>query len=158
MICNGKDFLGGSPLKTQVCIVGTGQAGITLAWYLLRQGIDVTLLEGSRSFNPGGPNAPVEDAYLYNENTLLYNGESLGVFATTEPQFLIRPTLQYNQGARERERIYGGTSTHWGGQSRPLDAITFEKRPPGFPGWPITREDLDPYYAEACQLLELYGD
>jgi len=159
MIADGKDFLGKPPLKTQVCIVGTGQAGITLAWYLLRQGIDVTLLEGSRSFNPSGPNAPVPDnsSYLYNENTLLYNGESLGLFATTEPQFLIRPAPGFNQGAKERDRIYGGTSTHWGGQARPLDAITFEKRP-GFPGWPITREDLDPSYAEACKFLDLYGD
>lgn len=157
MIDDGKSFLNGPPLKTQVCIVGTGQAGITLAWYLLRQGIDVTLLEGSRIFSPGGPNAPVQNAYFYNENTLLYNGQSLGLFANNEPQFLIRPTPQYSQGPRERERIYGGTSTHWGGQSRPLDAITFEQRP-GFPGWPITREDLDPYYAEACKFLDLYGD
>jgi choline dehydrogenase-like flavoprotein len=158
MIEDGTTFLGGPPLKTQVCIVGTGPAGITLAWYLLRQGIDVTLLEGSRSFNPGGPNAPVSNAYLYNENTLLYNGQSLGQFENNEPQFVIRPTSQYNQGAKERERIYGGTSTHWGGQARPLDPITFEKRPPNFPGWPITRADLDPYYAEACKFLQLYGD
>lgn len=157
MIADGKDFLGKPPLKTQVCIVGTGQAGITLAWYLLRQGIDVTLLEGSRVFNPSGPNAPVSASYMYNENTLLYNGESLGLFATTEPQFLIRPTPQTGTNPSERDRIYGGTSTHWGGQSRPLDAITFEERP-GFPGWPITREDLDPYYAEACKFLQLYGD
>jgi choline dehydrogenase-like flavoprotein len=157
MIVDGSTFLGGPPLKTQVCIVGTGQAGITLAWYLLRQGIDVTLLEGSRSFSPSGPNAPVQDSYLYNENTLLYNGESLGLFASNEPEFLIRPAPRFSNDPRERERIYGGTSTHWGGQARPLDAITFEQRP-GFPGWPITRADLDPYYAEACKFLDLYGD
>jgi len=159
MIENGKDYLDSPPPKTQVCIVGTGPAGVTLAWYLLRQNISVTLLEGSRVFNPGGPNAPLNnDAYNYNENELLYNGEAIKQFATNEPQFLILPTPQYYWSTKERERIYGGTSTHWGGQARPLDAITFEKRPGGFPGWPITREDLDPYYAEACKFLELYGD
>lgn len=159
MIEDGKKYLDSPPPRTQVCIVGTGPAGITLAWYLLRQKIDVTLLEGSRVFNPDGPNEPVnDDAYLYNENKLLYNGESVGQFTTNEPQFLILPTPDNFWGTRERERIYGGTSTHWGGQSRPLEAITFEKRPGGFPGWPITREDLDPYYAEACKFLELYGD
>jgi choline dehydrogenase-like flavoprotein len=157
MIDDGKSFLGRPPHKTQVCIVGTGQAGITLAWYLVRQGIDVTLLEGSRVFNPLGPNAPVKPSYQYNENDLLYNGESVGLFAHNEPQFLIRPTPQYYKPIKERDRIYGGTSTHWGGQSRPLDAISFEKRP-GFPGWPITREDVDPFYAEASKFLELYGD
>ncbi|MEL6864429.1 MAG: GMC family oxidoreductase [Bacteroidota bacterium] len=157
MIYDGRSFLGGPSLNTQVCIVGTGQAGITLAWYLLDKGIDVTLLEGSRVFSPGGPDNPVQDAYLYNENELLYNGQSLGLFASNEPEFLIRPTPQYFNNTKERERIYGGTSTHWGGQARPLDPITFEKRP-GFPGWPITREDLDPYYAEACKFVGLYGD
>lgn len=156
MIEDGRKFLDSPPPKTRVCIVGTGPAGITLAWHLLRQGIDVTLLEGSRIFNPSGPNAPVQGSYLYNENTLLYNGESLGLFAKTEKQFLIRPTPQTGTNPSERDRIYGGTSTHWGGQARPLNAITFEKRP-GFPGWPVTRADLDPYYAEASKFLELYG-
>ena len=44
----------------------------------------------------------------------------------------------------------------WGGQSRPLDPIVFEKRP-GFPGWPITRQDLDPYYKKAVALNRVYG-
>ena len=52
MIQDGKYYLGAPPLKTQVCIVGTGQAGITLAWYLVKKGVDVTLLEGSRNYNP----------------------------------------------------------------------------------------------------------
>ncbi|MES1244105.1 MAG: GMC family oxidoreductase [Acidobacteriota bacterium] len=157
MIEDGKSFLGRPPHKTQVCIVGTGQAGITLAWYLVKQGIDVTLLEGSRVFNPAGPNAPVKPSYQYNENELLYNGEVAGLFKHNEPKFLILPIPQNYKPIKERDRIYGGTSTHWGGQSRPLDAISFEKRP-GFPGWPITREDLDPFYAEASKFLELYGD
>lgn len=157
MIEYGENLIGGPTLKTQVCIVGTGPAGVTLAWYLLQRGIDVILLEGSRSFNPAGVNNPISNAYLYNENTLLYNGESVGLLAQNEPQFLIRPNPQYFTSPTERERIYGGTSTHWGGQARPLDPITFEKRP-NFPGWPITRQDLDPYYAEACKFLDLYGD
>ncbi|MGI9275899.1 MAG: GMC family oxidoreductase [Endozoicomonas sp.] len=33
----------------------------------------------------------------------------------------------------------------------------FEKRP-GFPGWPITKADLDPYYADAVGFNHLYGD
>lgn len=160
MIVDGSKFIGNPPLKTQVCIVGSGPAGITLAWYLEQKGIDVTILEGSRVFNPSGANKPIQgSAYPYNENTNLYNGESTGLFATNEAQFLTRPSSQYPDynGGWERERIYGGTSTHWGGQSRPLDPITFEKRT-GFPGWPIKREDLDPYYAEACKFLDLYGD
>lgn len=157
MIEDGRNLLGQN-LTTDVCIVGSGQAGITLAWYLLQQGLSVVVLEGSRSTNPGGPNAPIDGhPYWYNENELLYNGVADGQFTGNEPKFLIRPSHDFRGGAQERERIYGGTSTHWGGQSRPLDPITFEERP-GFPGWPITRADLDPFYAEACTFLDLYGD
>ncbi|MFT5822699.1 MAG: choline dehydrogenase-like flavoprotein [Crocinitomix sp.] len=159
MITEGIDYIGKKTVKTQVCIVGSGQAGITLAWYLLGKGIDVTILEGSRVFSPEGANEQVTDAYSYNENSKLYNGESTGLFASNEAEFLIRPTkgVSDSNGGWERERIYGGTSTHWGGQSRPLDPTTFMKRP-GFVGWPITREDLDPYYSEASKFLDLYGD
>mgnify|MGYP000620603610 CR=1 FL=1 len=158
MIEDGSKYIGSAPLKTQVCSVGSGPAGITLAWYLLEKGIEVTILEGSRSFSPDGPNNPLpSEAYNYNENLNLYNGDSAGLFAQNEKQFLTNPTPQSLNNGYERERIYGGTSTHWGGQSRPLDAITFEERP-GFPGWPITREDLDPYYDKACKFLNLYGD
>jgi hypothetical protein len=57
----------------------------------------------------------------------------------------------------ERERVNGGTSTHWGGQSRQLDRISFKKRP-GFPGWPIDRADLDPDHAQAAAFCKLHGD
>ena len=73
-----------------------------------------------------------------------------------ERDFLIRPYSDRTDPS-ERERVYGGTSTHWGGQSRPLEPIVFEKRP-GFPGWPINRTDLDPFYKETVSLCHLYGD
>jgi hypothetical protein len=46
---------------------------------------------------------------------------------------------------------------HWGGQTRPEDPIDLEARP-GFPGWPITRTELDPFYAQASKLCVLNGD
>lgn len=170
MITNGQDYLGKPPHKTTVCIAGTGPAGVTLAWYLLKQGIDVTLLEGSRLFGRD-PNTPfdsrINPAYAWNENLLLYNGETAGLMQDNEAGFLVLPNANAQWPAYERERIYGGTSTHWGAQSRPLDDITFKRRPgpgqsaddpnPMFPGWPITRGELDPYYNEASTFCGLYG-
>ncbi len=161
MISYGEDHLGGPPLRTQVCVVGSGPAGITLAHYLVKRGLDVILLEGSRTFGRD-PNVDLSlqsdsNAYDWNDNNWLYNGESTGYLSQSEPHFLIQPSRDFpGYPGWERERIYGGTGTHWGGQSRPLDALTFEQRP-GFPGWPITREMLDPYYEEACAFMGLYG-
>jgi len=50
----------------------------------------------------------------------------------------------------------GGTSNQWHGICTPLDPIDFERRPwIADSGWPISRLDLDPYYAEATRWMGL---
>lgn len=146
---NGRDIPNGTVLSTQVCVIGSGPAGITAAWQLQKAGIKVILIEGSRQY------ASYEDSWP--DKVQLYNGEADGLLATNEPEFLILPYVNHQSTAWERERFYGGTSTHWGGQSRPEDPIDLEGRP-GFPAWPITRAELDPYYAQASALCMLHGD
>jgi choline dehydrogenase-like flavoprotein len=150
VIRDGKDIANGTVVSTQVCIIGSGPAGVTAAWLLQKAGVKVTLIEGGRDYGPDWKAS-------WPEKVKLYNGTADGLFTANEPQFLILPYVGNSNGAWERERVYGGTSAHWGGQSRPLDPITFEARP-GFPGWPITREDLDPYYAKAAAFCNLYSD
>ena len=149
MIIDGRTIPNGTQKSTQVCVIGSGQAGITLAWQLQKAGIKVILIEGSRVYNS------LQDSWP--DKVLLYNGVADGLFKTNEPEFLILPYVNHQNSAWERERMYGGTSTHWGGQSRPEDQIDLDARP-GFPGWPITRKQLDPYYAQASKFCVLYGD
>lgn len=164
MIINGKDIT--TPQNAEVCVIGSGPAGITAAWELSQAGMDVILLDGGRQLN-------YSQAGYYTrswpDKIKLYAGTTQGEFSSiyeANPTFLTRPYT----GARnpsERERVFGGTSTHWGGQSRPLDSIAFEKRdgmtpdgkkiPNAFPGWPITRQELDPYYAQAVTFNHLFG-
>ena len=150
MIRNGKDIT--TPQKAQVCVIGSGPAGITAAWELSQAGLKVILLDAGRELNYKEENYYQQS---WEDKAKLYNGVADGNFSKNESDFLIRPQA-YSDYPSERERVYGGTSTHWGGQCRPLGAITFEKRP-GFPGWPITRQDLDPYYEKAVTLNHLYG-
>ena len=152
MIENGKNIT--TPQHAQVCVIGTGPAGVTVAWELSKQGYDVILLDGSRELDYAVGNYYRQS---WPDKVKLYNGLADGIFTNNEPHFLIQPFSGQTNPAWERERVYGGTSTHWGGQSRPLDPIVFEKRP-GFPGWPITRKDLDPYYAQAVKFNHLFGD
>ena len=151
MIRNGKDIT--TPQKAQVCVIGSGPAGVTTAWELSQAGLDVILLDGSRQLDYTAPRYYQQS---WPDKYKLYNGRADGNFTINEPEFLVVPYGPPTP-AWERERVYGGTSTHWGGQSRPLDPIDFEKRP-GFPGWPITRDELDPYYAKAVAFNHLYGD
>jgi choline dehydrogenase-like flavoprotein len=62
-----------------------------------------------------------------------------------------------------RLRMLGGTTNHWSGSCRPLDEIDFEARSwVANSGWPISRAELDPYYARAHEICEIgpydYGE
>lgn len=116
-------------LQGDLCIVGAGAAGIALAREFIGRPERVLLLEG------GGFD-------LEGDIQALYRGEIVG-----------RP---YYPLEAARLHYFGGTTGHWGGYCAPLDAVDFAARPwVPHSGWPITRDDLDPFYARAHPLLDL---
>ena len=118
-------------ITSDVCIIGAGAAGITMALGFEGKGIEVAVLE-SGGFNP--------DAATQS----LYAGENVG--------------LSHEPPDEYRSRYLGGSTNCWGGWCRPLDAVDFEVRPwIADSGWPISRSDLLPYYQRSHSLLEL-GD
>jgi choline dehydrogenase-like flavoprotein len=129
MIIDAVTLPTGTRLETDVCIVGGGAAGITLAREFIGAGFRVALLEsGGEQFETA-----TQD---------LYRGTSIG-----------RPFLDLTAC---RLRYFGGTTNHWGGWCGPYEPIDLDARD-GLPwhGWPINRADLDPYYRRAqgiCQI------
>jgi len=116
-------------LEAEVCIAGAGAAGVALARDLMHAGRDVCLLEA------GGMD--------FDEKTQsLASGRNIGA--------------EYYDLDHSRLRFFGGTTNIWGGRSVPLDPIDFEKRDwVPYSGWPITLEDLNPFYKIAHDSLEL---
>jgi len=116
-------------VRADVCIVGGGAAGISLALALIGQGLEIILLESGQL----KPHAPSQS---------LYEGE-------VSDEQLHSPPDKY------RQRRFGGSTTIWGGRCTPFDAIDFEPRSQvPHSGWPISLEDLLPYYPEANRLAE----
>jgi choline dehydrogenase-like flavoprotein len=115
-----------------VCIVGSGPAGITLARRLAQRRLSVGLFEG------GG-------LELSESSQGLYKGITTG-----QPYYALDAS---------RLRYFGGTSNHWGGWTRPLDPYDFDPNPANpLSGWPLAKGDLDPYAAEADDILNLPGN
>ncbi|MFN3523119.1 MAG: FAD-dependent oxidoreductase [Phenylobacterium sp.] len=128
MLLDIKD-IGVDEIEADLCIVGGGAAGLTLAAALAESGVRIVVLEA------GGlrESAAASDAY---------RGEVCGNAAHPEPHLY-------------RLRALGGSSRAWGGGCVPLDPIDFEERPwvPG-PGWPYGLDTLLPYYRQAQEACE----
>lgn len=116
-------------LKADICIAGGGAAGMTLALDLRASGQSVILLE-SGGFRREAETQRLSDGRMIGINT--WNLRSM------------------------RVRALGGATGHWEGWCRPLMPQDFEIRDyvPNS-GWPIRYDDLLPWYARACETLEI---
>lgn len=129
MILDGIEAFRESGFTPQVVIVGAGPAGITVARQLAAAHIPCALLDaGGEEFS--------------GESQDVYQGTVIG-----DPYFELDVA---------RLRYLGGTSGHWAGWCRFLDAVDFEKRDwiPNS-GWPIGREVIEPYFDQAREILDL---
>jgi len=129
MINDARAVSDGAVLTTDICIVGAGAAGITLALELAAANRDVLLLES------GGRRAE-------RATQRLYQGEVADARLHSPPH-------------RYRQRRFGGSTTIWGGRCAPFDPIDFERRDYiPLSGWPFARERLLPFYVRANELCE----
>ena len=149
MIVDGRTVADGGRIEAEVCIIGSGPAGLTLARELMRSGVDVSLVES------GGLDVSAEAQELA-------EGEVSGL--TYDPLPSVRD-LPYGPLAIARARRFGGTSTMWnldvglGAPSvrlRRLEPGDLEPRDDvGRIGWPFGIEELLPFYERAEAILGL---
>jgi choline dehydrogenase-like flavoprotein len=129
MHIDARNLENNSVIEGDICIIGAGTAGVSMALDWIDSPYKVILLEG------GG--------FEYdNQVQDLYDGETTG--------------QRYYPLKSTRLHQFGGTTGHWAGMCSPFDPIDFVKRdwvPES--GWPITRKELDPFYARANKTLQL---
>jgi choline dehydrogenase-like flavoprotein len=135
VLTDARELAGGGEAEVDVCIVGAGPAGISIAREMIGNGARVWLLDS------GGKD-------VERRAQRLSRGESVGY-----------PIHRLHQS---RVRAFGGTTRHWTAPrdetwaARPLDPIDFEVRPGiRHSGWPFDRARLEPYYAAAQAVCRL---
>jgi len=115
-----------------ICIIGSGAAGITLALKLAKKNLKVALCEG------GGLE------YSINSQNSYIGRETGDPYLTLEGS---------------RLRYFGGSTNHWAGWCRPFSGVDFKRSYLGREfEWPISEQDLNPYLQEACDILEIQND
>jgi choline dehydrogenase-like flavoprotein len=126
-------------IETEVCIIGSGAAGITLARELAQQNIDICLLES------GSEELPTQD--LKSLGDVEIDGDFVQVTSDN------------------RNRKFGGNASYWGinfPDNRrvglrivPLAEVDFERRDwVPYSGWPFNRDHLVPYYERAQAVFD----
>jgi choline dehydrogenase-like flavoprotein len=129
VIANADNIPNGTCLQADVCVIGAGPAGIALALDLSERGFSVLMLESGFM---------KEDS----RTQALYQGEVADGKLHSPPD-------------KYRQRRFGGSTAIWGGRCMPFDPLDFETRGHvPHSGWPISYEDLLPYYPRANELSE----
>jgi choline dehydrogenase-like flavoprotein len=119
-------------IEADICIVGAGAAGITLAQQFIGSSVTVCVLEsGGLQFDWQAQS--------------LYTGANVG--------------LRYFDLDVCQIRYFGGNTNAWGGWCRPLDPIDFSHRSwVANSGWPFPAAELRNYYREAHALCQIASD
>lgn len=115
-------------VECDLCIIGGGAAGITLAKEFADTNVKVCLLE-SGGFSFEDSTNELNDVEIVGHN---YSGNG------------------------SRLRYFGGSTNHWGGHCAPIRPIVFKKREwIPYSGWPFGIEELHPYYERAHEIIGL---
>ena len=159
-----------SPKVYDVCIIGSGAGGGTAAKVLCEGGLNVAMLEAGPPLNPmvdfkehvwpydlphrgagvGGnalkPGNGLEDEFLAPTGAWTIEGEPY----TTVPGSNFRWF---------RSRIVGGRTNHWGRIALRFAPVDFRSKTRDGLGddWPITYDDIAPYYDKVESYIGVFG-
>jgi choline dehydrogenase-like flavoprotein len=129
MFVDGRRVERDTKLDADICIVGAGAAGLTLACQFADTPVRICLLESG-------------DLHFDWQTQALYEGRNVG--------------LRYFDLDVCQIRYFGGNTNAWGGWCRPLDAIDFRDRSwVEGGGWPFSLAELEPYYRGAHTICQI---
>lgn len=156
-----------SPKIYDVCIIGSGAAGGAAAKVLTEDGVSVVMLEAGPSLSPA------EDfkEHLWPYDLPHRGGGMGGKLKGEEADEFMAPNGAWEIPGEPyvsapgstfrwfRSRIVGGRTNHWGRVALRFSGMDFKPRSIDGMGddWPITYEELAPYYDKAESFIGVFG-
>ena len=137
-------------MDAEVCIVGAGAAGGIMAFELARRGVSVLVLES-------GPRHDFQRRGEYVRRYLRHENPWRTPLPNLD-RYTISGATPFGLEGR-RARGVGGSTLHWEGYALRLHADDFRMRSRHgiADDWPISYDELEPYYARAEQALGVAG-
>ncbi len=149
--------------EVDVVVIGSGAAGGSVAWELALAGVNVLVLEA-------GPyrtekDVTHDDMRIFVQNELFNDVKKYPQSYRPTAKDKATPVTGGIESGLMYARTVGGSSYHWTAnfwRLRPTDfneRTTFGNIPgSGFADWPITYDDLEPWYTRAERVLGVSGD
>src|SRR5271168_655807 len=155
-----------SPKQFDVCIIGSGAGGGMAAKILTEGGLSVVLLEAGPQVHP-----EKDFKMLMWPYELPHRGAGVGGRAGENFGEFLAPNGAWNISGEPytsapganfqwfRSRIVGGRTNHWGRIALRFSPIDFKSGSRDGLGddWPITYEDLSPYYDKVESYIGVFG-
>ncbi len=153
--------------KYDVIVVGSGAAGGQTAYTLAMEGAKVLMLEAGRNYDPLSETPMFETNHQAPLRGAGTPGKPFGFHDATIDGGWAVPGEPYTNASSDpkrqffwwRARMLGGRTNHWGRialRNGPYDFKPRTRDGLGF-DWPISYEDVAPYYDKVEMLIGVYG-
>lgn len=152
-----------SPSVYDAVIVGSGAGGGMAAYVLTQAGAKCLMLEAGRWYNTAKESTMFKWPYEVPHRSAVppngifdYFDAAVGGWQVEGEPYNVAPGTEFNWF---RSRMLGGRTNHWGRISLrmgPYDFKPYSRDGKGF-DWPITYDDLAPYYDKTEELIGVFG-
>jgi choline dehydrogenase-like flavoprotein len=150
-----------------VIIVGSGAGGGQAAYTLCMEGVRVLMLEAGRAYTPAHETpmfqtpdrAPLGGSVTSDKNFGFFDATVDGGWEVPGQPYVTVPDRWGGRFTWWRARMLGGRTNHWGRISLRNGPYDFKPRSRDGLGldWPITYDDVAPYYDKVEMLIGVYG-
>jgi len=143
-----------------VVIVGSGAGGGMAGYVLANAGIKVLMLEAGPFFDPAKDSQQLKwpwESARRGAGTTRPFGDFDAAFGGWEIDGEPYTTKDKTEFYWFRSRMLGGRTNHWGRISLRMGPLDFKCKDGLTDDWPITYDDVKPYYDKVDRLIGIYG-